>query len=135
MSTEITCSRCDKTFKQAWTDDTDDDAWAVREETWRGHDPLKFGVVCDDCFGDLVLALRCRVCGCTELKACVSGSGVKCHWIEDDLCSFCRGVHQPSVPTVAGNSKKDGPTRKLKARTGFSVAIGVGLLPTATTTR
>lgn len=28
---------------------------------------------------------RCRVCGCTDDRACPGG----CHWVEDDLCSAC----------------------------------------------
>ncbi len=32
----------------------------------------------------------CRECGCTDNCGCdVGGHG--CHWIEDDLCSACRG--------------------------------------------
>ena len=30
----------------------------------------------------------CRVCGCTDAKACVV-DGVPCHWVEPDLCSAC----------------------------------------------
>jgi hypothetical protein len=30
-------------------------------------------------------AQRCRVCGCTENRACPGG----CFWVEDDLCSAC----------------------------------------------
>lgn len=30
---------------------------------------------------------RCRVCGCTEERACEPDS---CSWVEDDLCSSCR---------------------------------------------
>lgn len=29
---------------------------------------------------------KCRVCGCTDDKACVGG----CYWVEDDLCSQCK---------------------------------------------
>ena len=32
----------------------------------------------------------CRVCGCTEDKACIT-DGAACHWIEKDLCSACEG--------------------------------------------
>lgn len=31
---------------------------------------------------------RCRICGCTDDRACVT-DGVPCHWVEDDLCSAC----------------------------------------------
>lgn len=29
--------------------------------------------------------IRCRVCGCTEIDACLGG----CAWVEVDLCSGC----------------------------------------------
>lgn len=32
---------------------------------------------------------RCRVCGCTDDKACVAKGRSRCHWIADDLCSAC----------------------------------------------
>lgn len=38
----------------------------------------------------------CRVCGCTEDKACLDGMDVPCHWVEKDLCSCCVGK-QPKV--------------------------------------
>ena len=28
---------------------------------------------------------KCRICGCTDLKACKEG----CEWVEGDLCSKC----------------------------------------------
>lgn len=31
---------------------------------------------------------KCRVCGCTEEKACTTPQG-PCYWVEDDLCSAC----------------------------------------------
>ena len=31
----------------------------------------------------------CRVCGCTDDKACLPPGG-PCHWVEPDLCSACR---------------------------------------------
>lgn len=30
----------------------------------------------------------CRVCGCTDSRACVT-NGAPCHWVEADLCSAC----------------------------------------------
>ncbi len=33
---------------------------------------------------------RCRVCGCTDERACPVG----CHWVEDDLCSVCADFRQ-----------------------------------------
>ena len=39
----------------------------------------------------------CRVCGCTELRACVV-DGTPCSWVgADDLCSAC----EPPAPTEA----------------------------------
>lgn len=33
----------------------------------------------------------CRVCGCTELRACVTSDGSTCSWSmeADDICDFC----------------------------------------------
>ncbi len=33
---------------------------------------------------------KCRVCGCTKDKACMTKDG-PCHWVEEDLCSACKG--------------------------------------------
>jgi hypothetical protein len=33
----------------------------------------------------------CRVCGCTDDKACLGDDGNPCYWIEDNLCSACQG--------------------------------------------
>ena len=30
----------------------------------------------------------CRVCGCTDNRACPGG----CHWVAEDFCSQCCGV-------------------------------------------
>ncbi len=37
--------------------------------------------------------IACRLCGCTEDRACVDiRSGGRCHWVNDsDLCSKCAG--------------------------------------------
>lgn len=32
----------------------------------------------------------CRVCGCTQDRACITQAG-PCHWVEWDLCSACQG--------------------------------------------
>ena len=33
---------------------------------------------------------RCRVCGCTDDRACCDpNTGHPCYWVEDDLCSAC----------------------------------------------
>lgn len=34
-------------------------------------------------------ARACRVCGCTDGRACVGPVGRRCHWVEADLCSAC----------------------------------------------
>lgn len=37
-------------------------------------------------------ARACRVCGCTQDRACDDPeTGTGCHWIEADLCSACKG--------------------------------------------
>ncbi len=34
----------------------------------------------------------CRICGCTEGRACCDAeTGECCHWVEADLCSACEG--------------------------------------------
>jgi len=33
----------------------------------------------------------CRVCGCTERRACPGG----CYWVDEDLCSACIGARRP----------------------------------------
>jgi hypothetical protein len=44
--------------------------------------------------------MRCRICGCTEEKACLSG-GVPCHWVEPDLCSACATATGPTADAGA----------------------------------
>ena len=41
---------------------------------------------------EFVMADRaCRVCGCTEQRACKSPGGIRnCSWVAWDLCSSCR---------------------------------------------
>jgi len=34
---------------------------------------------------------RCKVCGCTHRRACVTASG-PCYWVERELCSGCAGM-------------------------------------------
>lgn len=41
----------------------------------------------------------CRVCGCTEISACVTEAG-PCWWVEGDLCSACAPAAPP--PTTEG---------------------------------
>ncbi len=33
--------------------------------------------------------MTCRVCGCTDHRACLDDYGHACHWVEPDLCSVC----------------------------------------------
>ena len=100
IPSEFTCSRCGGTFEDEWYDGPDalkwwnayvnDNAWAARERDWPNHDPLKFGEVCDDCFGALVAAMRCRVCGCTDARPCSVHAEATDIWLIDDLCRPCR---------------------------------------------
>lgn len=40
--------------------------------------------------------LVCRVCGCTQERACIDRrTGKPCRWVERDLCSSCRFVGSP----------------------------------------
>ena len=36
---------------------------------------------------------RCRVCGCTEARAC-EVLGIPCCWVTEDLCSACATIEQ-----------------------------------------
>lgn len=36
-------------------------------------------------FEEMLREPACRVCGCTESRACPDG----CYWVEEDLCSEC----------------------------------------------
>lgn len=38
----------------------------------------------------------CRVCGCTDAKACLDVVGEPCHWLEPDLCSECQHAAAPA---------------------------------------
>ena len=41
----------------------------------------------------------CRVCGCTQNRACGDPTLGTCHWVEPDLCSFCQG--EPATDSAA----------------------------------
>ena len=58
-----------------------DDKWVGRPNApmWDGGASM---------FEDLV---ECRVCGCTDVHACIGDDGLPCHWVEEDLCSNCAG--------------------------------------------
>lgn len=71
--------------------------------SWGGCEPLKFiAVGIDEAnegnmiefeaaeVGDNITVVekeitRCRICGCTNYRACLGG----CYWVEPDLCSQC----------------------------------------------
>ena len=38
--------------------------------------------------GSNAMVRICRVCGCTDDRACMTTAG-PCYWVEDDLCSAC----------------------------------------------
>jgi hypothetical protein len=43
----------------------------------------------------------CRVCGCSELDACVGPRATGCHWVEHDLCSACADRARPTPEGLA----------------------------------
>ncbi len=42
---------------------------------------------------------KCRVCGCDDLHACITGAG-PCYWVAKDLCSACVGKEKAPMPAV-----------------------------------
>ena len=46
--------------------------------------------VAPEAHGNMAGERACRVCGCTDARACVDLWGIPCHWAEHDLCSHCR---------------------------------------------
>lgn len=42
---------------------------------------------------------KCRVCGCTDFKACEGG----CYWVEDNLCSKCAEVKKDELHEDSNN--------------------------------
>lgn len=44
--------------------------------------------LCLNCISKRIHVRQCRVCGCTQHRACPGG----CYWFEPDLCSRCAGV-------------------------------------------
>ena len=59
---------------------------------------------------------RCRVCKCSELKACY----LICYWVEPDLCSACAAAiaavarwlvfsHRPSVGALIREARNPTP--------------------------
>ena len=43
----------------------------------------------------MTLDRQCRICGCTDISACVDPNGEPCCWNDDDLCSVCANGLQP----------------------------------------
>jgi len=46
---------------------------------------------------------RCRVCQCTEhnCRQCIEKTGEPCTWIEDDLCSACVEIKEPTTSVTS----------------------------------
>ena len=67
---------------------------------------------------------RCRVCGCTETRACSGG----CHWVAADLCSACDvdfGVRNPRQNPQPGDVLAIGAdVREVWDRVGVSIEYG-----------
>ena len=52
---------------------------------------------------------KCRVCGCTDddCLQCIEKTGLRCHWVEDDLCSACKTTVVSFVSIKGGTGKTD----------------------------
>jgi len=40
---------------------------------------------------------KCRVCGCTDEKACEGG----CHWVAFDLCNVCQAWREEKSKNIS----------------------------------
>jgi hypothetical protein len=61
----------------------------------------------------------CRVCGCTDLSACVDEDG-PCCWVDEDLCSACQGRAEKA--TAAAHSAIEAAAELLRyCREGHTV--------------
>lgn len=40
----------------------------------------------------------CRVCGCTENRACLHKDGTPCGWVDDDICTVCADDGTADLP-------------------------------------
>jgi len=47
----------------------------------------------------------CRVCGCTDHRACVT-DGEPCFWVDDDLCSACVGRQFADSPLRTATAER-----------------------------
>ncbi len=54
---------------------------------------------------------KCRICGCTEGKACITDDG-PCFWIEPDLCSACMNQAETDIKHNHNGHDKAGATEK-----------------------
>ena len=45
---------------------------------------------------------KCRICGCTDERACAVG----CSWIQEDLCSVCADVERAIVDLFLPRSRE-----------------------------
>jgi CRISPR/Cas system-associated protein Cas10 (large subunit of type III CRISPR-Cas system) len=69
----------------------------VRKDKGKEPNPSYIVVNLDEPYADTIMGIikqgeemkhykrTCRVCGCDDLHSCKGG----CHWVEEDLCSFC----------------------------------------------
>lgn len=83
------------------------------------HSARTFGLISDSPETERA----CRVCGCTETRACPGG----CSWVEYDLCSACAGncVRDPRKDPQRGDILVvDGDVREVVDRVQDSIQYG-----------
>jgi hypothetical protein len=62
------------------------------------------------------LTRRCRICGCTDARACPGG----CWWVGPDICSACT-PSKGAFPSPVGGRWPEGPDEGLRQqRTAFA---------------
>lgn len=59
----------------------------------------------------------CRVCGCTDDRACVGGPLGTCYWVTEELCSACAPVTSPTRVNLTTPTDADRPGVDRKADT------------------
>lgn len=87
------------------------------DESWKDVRPLgpmvdtrtKKEKAADAGAGPVFDVRKCRVCGCTDDRACVGG----CFWVEEDLCSACQAKAEEAAKTA--QEIVDGVGEKLNA--------------------
>lgn len=70
-------------------------------------------------------ALRtCRVCGCTDVWACLHEDGSACCWVDDDLCSVChdKAIEQTARDAARYRYLRDRQLREIDIAAGGVVA-------------